>query len=111
MDALAADAVNPDDVLAASGVTAFAVEDLARMLGTGAVVPVPHDAGRMASCWALHASDAPRDAANADAVWRAAYDAASDRSGSDLPPPATHAELAGTIADEALARFRDAFLS
>jgi putative AlgH/UPF0301 family transcriptional regulator len=109
VDALANDAVDPDDVLAASGVVAFAKVDLERMLGNGHALPVPLPLAPLDAAWALH-SDKGAPLLSPDDIWRASFDAAT-RAAADLPPPATPAELADTLADVALEKFCTTFLS
>ena len=99
--------VRVEAVLAASGVVAFPVAELRRLLGAGHVVPVPPDAAPLDQCWALHA---PGAAADPEDAWRRAYAAAVDAA-RGAPPAATPAELRGGIADEALDRFVGTFLS
>ena len=53
--------VRVEAVLAASGVVAFPVAELRRLLGAGHVVPVPPDAAPLDQCWALHAPGAAAD--------------------------------------------------
>ena len=109
VDALANDAVDPDDVLAASGVVAFAKVDLDRLLGAGHALPVPLPLAPLDAAWALH-SDAGNNLLDQEDVWRASFDAAN-RALVDIPPPATSAELDGTLADVALDKFCETFLS
>jgi len=114
--------VEVQNVMAASGVVAFPLVELKRLLGSGHILPVPPERAPLGQCWALHDHTA---AGNAEDAWRRAYvsalDAARERRAAALErgeaaaavvaPAATPAELQGGLADEALVRFVDTFLT
>mmetsp|Transcript_28637 Transcript_28637/g.88559 ORF Transcript_28637/g.88559 Transcript_28637/m.88559 type:complete len:560 (+) Transcript_28637:156-1835(+) len=105
-----ASAFQADRVLAASGVVAFHVDELARMLGVGHLLPVPLDDAPLEECWALHSDDVSTPGMTPDGCWHAAFLAGVGAHAS-CAPPATPAELNGGLADEALTRFIKTFLA